>query len=319
VTVFGLIGAGDAPKKVIDTSLDDLFEAEAQDKETMSLVLPYSDQDDAPKTVSMVLRWAARNEVPYTLVLPSRPDKDFDDEFYENADKALVSKDVDGKILSVVLRDEGKVLALWEDDETFEETIVAAIEEGIQCLDLTSGLRPITFEDAEEGDEPEEEPEPPAKPTRAKKAAAPEPEVEEDEPAPKRRSPAKKAAAEEETAEDAPAPKRSRAKAADPEPVEAENEDGSTAKDEPPITRAELEPKALRTLKSLAISAGYEASSLNGLTKDQVIALILGEEAPEAPAGELAGGALVAVLLPGRVIHGIVSTAAANDIIKQFG
>lgn len=136
-----VIGSGSAPAKVLAEGLSDVLE----DGDSVGLI--WTGKPTAGQEA--VFDYVLDNEVPFTLYYEDgqNPPKVF-----RESDHGVVQKSRDpmGKALDDT---NGSVLFLWDDDENPDliEVVWGVVhEEGINILELTNGLAPITLEEEDE-------------------------------------------------------------------------------------------------------------------------------------------------------------------------
>ena len=153
--VVALAGGGKSTKKQAKTHLSDFIES--VDGEIL-WVIPQG--DDVAKPYAMVADFLWEEEARYILVT----DEDFEDEDWtKNAERVV---EADDDIYTAALTEAAEVEAdekilvilLDEDHEGDVELVESAMDAGMKCLDLSSGL--IELEEVVEEDDDDEEDEP---------------------------------------------------------------------------------------------------------------------------------------------------------------
>lgn len=162
--VVALAGGGKVTKKQAKTHLSDFIES--VDGEIL-WVIPVS--DDTPKPLAMVSDFLWEEEARYVLVV----DEDgADEDWTENAERVV---EADEDIYAAAIAEAGEadaddnrlIIILDEDSDDDVDLVEAAMDAGLSCYDLASGLAELDevveedddddeAEDAEEESEPEE-------------------------------------------------------------------------------------------------------------------------------------------------------------------
>lgn len=179
MAIIAVYGDGTAAKNVIEQGIDDLFDAR-EDEEGFWFLLPYDGKPGAG--MKRVMKWITdpkinKTEGAFYYELVVKTGQKFDDDlFVDGAGKIHKVKDPLGTVLEKLEEEQsednpGKVLILWDDDDTEQEGFIAtALAAQFPTLDGTNGLRPIEFEP---GDAPADEPEPEKPAPAGKKGGAP--------------------------------------------------------------------------------------------------------------------------------------------------
>lgn len=135
--LYGILGTGTAPKKVIHTALDDL-------PQKATYVVPWYGKPT--EGLEHVYDWMLDNEVSFNLVatkqskIPTALTKQAED--VQNVD------DVDAYIIDTLRYSDvvGDALLLWDDDA--EKRAEQCIDAGLKTLELSNGLVPIIFDES---------------------------------------------------------------------------------------------------------------------------------------------------------------------------
>lgn len=147
---YGILGAGDGGKYVIEEALKELgtdndFIIGCPSKLTPAL--------------ERVLDWLDTNETAYSIIHDGLPSSN---KYLENAvqEYETPTKNVTVALLRMLKEEKGTLLLIWDDGDLpeMERICVKAADMGIKILDLTNGLVPVTVLSAEV----EEESTPPA-------------------------------------------------------------------------------------------------------------------------------------------------------------
>jgi hypothetical protein len=136
--MYGVLGTGSAPAKVIHASLNDI----GKDKH---FVIPW--YGVVTPGIESVYDWVLDNNIEFTLV--QDPSVKKCPAVLRTMCTVLVdAEEVDKKIVSVLrVAEDGHALVLWdeEDEAVSVNTATAAISAGLPTLELTNGLVPIVF------------------------------------------------------------------------------------------------------------------------------------------------------------------------------
>lgn len=143
--MYGVLGAGSAPAKVIVASLDDLGTNE-------HYVIPW--YGDVSPGLEVVYDWVLDHSVQFTLV--QNPDgKKAPSVLRTMCDVLHDSQDVNASIIKMLAKNDGHALIMWDDkgEDTSFSVASQAIDAGLPTLELTNGLVPIVFDDQEQSAE----------------------------------------------------------------------------------------------------------------------------------------------------------------------
>ena len=146
--MYGVIGTGTAPAKVIVASLDDL----GKDK---TFYIPW--YGVVTPGLEVVYDWVLDNNVEFFLVCasPSIAPKPAPKVLRTMAERVIDSEEVTRSIVNSLVSKDGIALVLWDetDEATSLEVSSLAIDSGLPTLELTNGLVPIVFNDQEQDEE----------------------------------------------------------------------------------------------------------------------------------------------------------------------
>lgn len=150
--MYGVLGTGSAPAKVIVASLNDVGK-------THHFYIPWYGK--VTPGLEAVYDWVIDNNIEFTLVQDTTIKKA--PAVLRTLATALVDTDsVDQRIIKNIKPKDGHALVLWDEEDEDQSVHVAgmAITAGIPTLELTNGLVPIVFNDqdgpteiAEEGND----------------------------------------------------------------------------------------------------------------------------------------------------------------------
>jgi hypothetical protein len=143
--MYGILGAGSAPAKVIVASLQDLGH-------DSHYVIPW--YGDVTPGLEAVYDWVLDHNIQFTLV--QNPDgKKAPSVLRTMCETLHDSQDVNASIVKMLIPAYGHALILWDDKNEDASFVVAtqAIEAGLPTLELTNGLVPIVFDDQEQSSE----------------------------------------------------------------------------------------------------------------------------------------------------------------------
>ena len=141
---YGVVGAGVAPRKVIEAGLNDIGVSSV-------FIIPwYGKMTDG---LEVVYDWVLDNEAIFSIVAKDEvkaPPKVLS----SKATSVMVVQDVDAHIVRTLKEREvqGMILVLWDQDKEKYSVEVAsmAIDLKLPTLELTNGLVPIILNDSEE-------------------------------------------------------------------------------------------------------------------------------------------------------------------------
>jgi hypothetical protein len=158
---LGFTGAGEVSEANAETLLVDYIEANGG---RAKFLVPLS-KDTWTKSMRIIAELALNREYPLEVVAdPSAAKVKTIKTYLDQADRVHKVADVGARVLTLLSEaSAGRLIALWDDeDEEGVGVVEAALDAGIEALDLTSGLELLRFADDEpEPDEPEpDEPEP---------------------------------------------------------------------------------------------------------------------------------------------------------------
>lgn len=139
---YGIVGAGSAPKKVIDAALNDIG--------TQSLfIIPW--YGSISKGLEVVYDWVLDNDVSFSIAALEGVKK-VPKSLAEKAGDIVNVDDVNDYILWDLKGKEvpGMSLVLWDEEDETSSTRLAAMSIGMQLatLELTNGLVPIMLDDS---------------------------------------------------------------------------------------------------------------------------------------------------------------------------
>ncbi len=141
---YGVVGAGVAPRKVIEAGLNDIGVSSV-------FIIPwYGKVTDG---LEVVYDWVLDNGAIFSIVAKDEV-KDPPKALASKATSVMVVQDVDAHIVRTLKEREvqGMVLVLWDQDKEKYSVEVAsmAIDLKLPTLELTNGLVPIILNDSEE-------------------------------------------------------------------------------------------------------------------------------------------------------------------------
>lgn len=141
---YGVVGAGVAPRKVIEAGLNDIGVSSV-------FIIPwYGKMTDG---LEVVYDWVLDNGAIFSIVAKDEV-KDPPKVLTSKATSVMVVQDVDAHIVRTLKEREvqGMVLVLWDQDKEKYSVEVAsmAIDLKLPTLELTNGLVPIILNDSEE-------------------------------------------------------------------------------------------------------------------------------------------------------------------------
>ena len=144
---YGVLGTGDVTKGLIEDSLRELSKNGA-------FIVTASARLSASE--KRVLTWVRDSETPYTLI----HDGDASDDYVDHADVVYVfdQSDITTNMIKMLRKNKGTLLLLWDEDRNaeMESICIQAADAGVDILDVSNGLVPISVE-TEEKPEPVQE------------------------------------------------------------------------------------------------------------------------------------------------------------------
>lgn len=153
-TTLGFIGTGDAAEGTIGPLLDDLIESEGG---AIKFIIPVSKQH-LTDAMADVVAYAVEKEIPYEAVHDSAAaamKKGTIKDALGGASKTHSITRLPGKVVSLLTNaDNPKLLVLWDDeDEESLKAVDKALENEIECRDLSEGLVKLEADTGEGGEE----------------------------------------------------------------------------------------------------------------------------------------------------------------------
>lgn len=146
--MYGVVGAGTAPKKVIEASLNDI----GTDKR---IIVPWYGK--VTPGLEVVYDWVLDNEVTFAIVATEHG-KPVPGVLRAAATTVRGSSDVTREIITELnLAGDGHTLVLWDESNEAESVRIAtmSIDQGLPTLELNNGLVPIVF-DGPQDEDPED-------------------------------------------------------------------------------------------------------------------------------------------------------------------
>lgn len=137
---YGVLGIGVAPKKVINSSLNDIGTK-------VTYIIPWYGQNPVPSGLEVVYDWMLDNEASYKIIAATGA-KAVPKILARGAGEVIEADDVDLTIIKELKELNGLSTILWSDeDESYSVNIAStSINIGLPTLELTNGLTPIILE-----------------------------------------------------------------------------------------------------------------------------------------------------------------------------
>lgn len=138
--MYGVLGMGEAPKSVIEASLNDIGTDTPFNIPWYGRVTP---------GLEVVYDWVLDNDVPFTLV-SALGGKPAPKALTTSAIEVQTAQVVNQRIIEILTEANGMALILWDSHDEFGSAAMAAdaIEAGLPTLELTNGMVPIIFDDS---------------------------------------------------------------------------------------------------------------------------------------------------------------------------
>ena len=137
---YGVLGIGVAPKKVINSSLNDIGTK-------VTYLIPWYGQNPIPSGLEVVYDWMLDNEASYKIIAATGA-KSVPKILARGAQDVIEADDVDTTIINELKEVSGLSTILWSDEaESYSMNIAStSINTGLPTLELTNGLTPIILE-----------------------------------------------------------------------------------------------------------------------------------------------------------------------------
>jgi hypothetical protein len=136
--MYGVVGEGIAPKKVIEAALNDLGTEEMY-------VIPWYGK--VTEGMEVVYDWMLDNRARFHLVI-SNANKPAPKVLRAMAESIRDTTDIDREVISVITTNDGTVLLMWDENDESQSVNLAtmSIDHNLPTLELTNGLVPIVFD-----------------------------------------------------------------------------------------------------------------------------------------------------------------------------
>lgn len=139
MAMYGIVGGGAHPDKVITAGLSDIF---GDDSDNTLLVVC---RKGATASEKIVYDWVLDNELNYTCFYSEDAPK----VLLESAQYLSRGDNPDLAVVNELARDKGTLLILWDDDnvERMNQLVTMAHDLGVSVKELSNGLTPIAVVD----------------------------------------------------------------------------------------------------------------------------------------------------------------------------